>query len=204
MNDDQAKNRFMVMRQIYELTEGEESHAVHFNKIMEYVGASPGLLKDIIHYLENEKLIIFQDPGNLINITSAGTEEVEVALMEPDKATAHFPARGNTRAKQNMDLQMQQESYDRAHTITIGENRYKDLKELLQVISASLEQLNLTTEQKAKMLTEINTIQSQMAFMKPSTGIIPESVVNIKRILESSARTPLEYELLTKITSIIG
>ncbi|MDD5258832.1 MAG: hypothetical protein PHD29_02590 [bacterium] len=204
MIDDQAKRRFMVMRQIYELTEGEESHAVHFNKIMEYVGFGPGLLRDIIYYLENEKLITFQDPGNLINITLAGTEEVEIALMEPDKATAHFPARGNTIAKQNMDLQMQQESYDRAHTITIGENRYNDLKELLQVIIASLDQLNLASEQKSKLITEINTIHSQMAFLKPSTGIIPESVAHIKRILESSARTPLEYELLTKITRIIG
>ncbi len=204
MTEEKARKIFMVMRQIYELTEGEQGHAIHFNRLMESIGFSPGLLKDIIHELENEKLILFQDPGNLINITLAGAEEVEAALMEPDKATTHFPARGNTLGKQSMDLQMQQESYERAHTITIGENRYKELKEIIQTIKASLGPMNLTTEQKATMQLAIESINSQMSSSKPSTGIIPESVANIKRILESSARSPLEYELLSKITHIIG
>ncbi len=192
------------MRRLYELTEGEEGQAVHFNKIQERLGFSTTLLQDIIFYLENESLITFQAAGNLINITSAGSEEVESALMEPDKATAHFPPRGNTMSKQAMDVQMQQDSYERAQGVTIGESRYRELHELVQTLQSSLDQLNLSLEQKAMLQSEISTITSQMSSAKPKTTIIPGSVASIKRILESSARTPLEDELLNKITQIIG
>jgi hypothetical protein len=204
MSEEMGRKRLNFMRRLYELTEGEESQAVHFNKIQEQLGFSSTLLQDIIFYLENESLITFQSPGNLINITTAGTEEVEAALMEPDKATAHFPPRGNTMAKQAMDMQMQQESYEKSQGITIGESRYRELDEFLQILHTSLDQLNLSIEQKAMLQSEISTITSQMSSAKPKTSIIPGSVASIKRILESSARTPLEYELLNKITQIIG
>ena len=161
-------------------------------------------MQDIIFYLENENLITFQSPGNLINITSAGADEIEAALMEPDKATTHFPPRGNTMAKQNMDMQMQQESYDKTQSISIGENRYNELQDLVQIISASLNQLTLSFEQKASLQAEIDIITSQMSASKPKTTIIPGSVSAIKRILESAARTPFEYEVLNKITQLIG
>ncbi|MDD5131282.1 MAG: hypothetical protein PHH44_01320 [bacterium] len=204
MSEEIARKRFNFMRRLYELTEGEEGQPVHFNKVQEQLGFSSTLMQDIIFYLENEKLVAYQSSGNLINITPAGAEEVEAALMEPDKATTHFPARGNTMAKQTMDLQMQQESYEKTQGITIGESRYKELDELLQVLNSSLDQLNMTVEQKSMLQSEINTINSQMSSAKPKTTIIPGSVASIKRILESSARTPLEYELLNKITHIIG
>lgn len=204
MSEEMAKKRFRLMRRLYELTEGEEGQAVHFNKMQEQLGFSTSLLQDIIFYLENEKLITFQSPGNLINITSAGTDEIEAALMEPDKATAHFPPRGNTAAKQNMEMQMRQDSYDKTQSITIGENRYNELQELVQVISASLDQLTLSLEQKARLQSEISIINSQMVSSKPKATIIPGSVVTIKRILESAARTPFEYEVLNKITQLIG
>lgn len=204
MSEEMARKRLNFMRRLYELTEGDEGQAVHFNKIQERLGFSSTLLQDIIFYLENENLITFQASGNLVNITPAGAEEVEEALIEPDKATAHFPPRGNTRAKQTMDLQMMQESYEKTQGITIGENRYLELNELLQALETSLDQLNLTIEQKSMLQSEISTITSQMSSAKPKTTIIPGSVANIKRILESSARTPLEYDLLNKITQIIG
>jgi hypothetical protein len=94
MSEEMAQKRFKFMRRLYELTEGEEGQAVHFNKMQEQLGFSTSLLQDIIFYLENEKLITFQSPGNLINITSAGADEIEAALMKPEKPTAHFPSRG--------------------------------------------------------------------------------------------------------------
>ncbi len=204
MSEEMTKKRFKFMRRLYELTEGEEGQAVHFSKMQEQLGFSTSLLQDIIFCLENEKLITFQSSGNLINITSAGADEIETALIEPDKATAHFPPRGNTAAKQNMEMQMRQESYDKTLSITIGENRYKELQELLQVISASLDQLTLSIEQKASLQSEIDSITAQMASSKPKTTIIPGSVAAIKRIFESAARTPFEYEVLNKISQLIG
>lgn len=204
MSEEMAKKRFGFMRRLYELTEGEEGQAVHFNKMQEQLGLSTSLLQDIIFYLENEKLITCHTSGNLINITSAGADEIEVALMEPDKATAHFPPRGNTAAKQNMEVQMMQESYDKTQSITIGENRYNELQELLQIINASFDQLTLSMEQKASLQSEIGIITSQMASSKPKTTIIPGSMAAIKRILESAARTPFEYEVLNKISQLIG
>ncbi|MBI5554947.1 MAG: hypothetical protein HY920_03715 [Elusimicrobia bacterium] len=203
MSEEMAKKRFKLMRRLYELTAGEEGQAVHFNKMQEQLGFSTSLLQDIIFYLENEKLITFQSPGNMINITPAGAAEIEAVLMAPDKATVHFPARDNTAAKQNMEMQMQ-DSYDKSQSFTIGESRYNELQELLQVLSASLDQLNLSFEQKARLQSELGIITSQMLSSKPKATIIPGSVVTIKRILESAARTPFEYEVLNKITQLIG
>ncbi len=103
-----------------------------------------------------------------------------------------------------MEMQMRQESYDKTQNITIGENRYNELQELVQIISASLDQLTLSLEQKARLQAEIGIINSQMISSKPKATIIPGSVVTIKRILESAARTPFEYEVLNKITQLIG
>ncbi len=204
MSEEMAKKRFRLMRCLYELTEGEEGQAIHFNKMQEQLGFSSSLLQDILFYLENEKLITLQSPDNLINITTTGADEIEAALMEPDKATAHFPPRGNTAAKQNMEMQMRQDSYEKSQSFTIGESRYRELQELLQIIGTSLDQFNMSIEQKANLQSEISVITSQMASAKPKTTIIPGSVANIKRILESTARTPFEYEVLSKISQLMG
>jgi hypothetical protein len=95
--DKQQANRLLVMKAIYDASEGSESNAVSGQDLLGTLGLSDQELADACKYLEGEHLIRGTRTawGHLtpyiINITHRGIKEMEESLQTPNKPTAHFP-----------------------------------------------------------------------------------------------------------------
>jgi hypothetical protein len=93
----QRANRLLVMKAIYDVSEGSEGNIVSGPDLLETLGLSDQELGDACKYLEGEHLIRGTKTlwshltPYMINITHRGIKEMEESLQAPDKPTAHFP-----------------------------------------------------------------------------------------------------------------
>jgi hypothetical protein len=103
MNDYQLvlqkqKNRFDVLRFIYQETNGEEHKVTTARDIGKATGISIEEVVNILIYLQNEGLVkslsLLHPSSELIpiNILHQGVVEIEAAITQPDQATEHFVA----------------------------------------------------------------------------------------------------------------
>jgi hypothetical protein len=93
----QRADRLLVMKAIYDASEGSEGNVVSGPDLLETLGLSDQELGDVCKYLEGEHLI----KGTrtlwshltpyIINITHRGIKEMEQSLQAPNEPTAHFP-----------------------------------------------------------------------------------------------------------------
>jgi len=87
----------LVMKAIYDGSDGSEGNAVSGAHLLETLGLSDQELGDACKYLEGERLIRGTRTlwGHLtpfvINITHRGIKEIEESLQAPNRPTAHFP-----------------------------------------------------------------------------------------------------------------
>lgn len=91
--DTKRKQRFDFMRCLYEKTEGSEMGLVYVEEIADQLGLPHIDTEVIALFLADEGLIRVR-MRNIISITHIGVDEVETALANPDKPTAHFPPLG--------------------------------------------------------------------------------------------------------------
>lgn len=91
------KHRFEFMRCLYEKTEGSEMGLVYVEEIADQIGLQELETEIIALFLADEGLIRVR-MRNIISITHLGIDEVETALAQPDKPTAHFPRLSATAA----------------------------------------------------------------------------------------------------------
>jgi len=93
----QRTNRLLVMKAIYDESEGSEGNAVSGPDLLESLSLSHQELGDACEYLEGEGLIKGTRTlwSNLIpikiTITHRGIKEMEESLQTPSKSTRHFP-----------------------------------------------------------------------------------------------------------------
>jgi hypothetical protein len=201
--EDIGEKRLRFMYRLYQLSEGEESQEVSLSKIREEMGLSLPLTQDIIAWLEEEGLVRSQPSAGTISIRSNGADEIEEALMEADHATRHFPPMRNI-SRDRENLEMPQASVEDLQMITVGSNRYRDLKEVIQLLNASIDTLGLDTQQRNNLRVELNAIEIQMISAKPKAVVIPKSLDIIRRILEGASGSPLDQDLLSKILALMS
>jgi hypothetical protein len=88
--DTKRKQRFEFMRCLYEKTEGSEMGLIYVEEIAEQIKL-PLLETEIIALFLADEGLLRVRMRNIISITHTGVDEVETALGQPDKPTAHFP-----------------------------------------------------------------------------------------------------------------
>jgi len=177
---------------------------VSFAKGGEELGFDRDLTANIGYYLKGERLIEFQALGGIIGISHWGVREVEESLSNPDRPTYHFPPVNIISIGQMIGSQIQQASPEATQVIAIGENRFEELKEVIQSLKESIDQLSLEAQQKSDLQAEIQTIEAQLSASKPKATIITECLGSIRRILEGAAGSIFASKLLTKIVALLG
>jgi len=80
--------------------------------------------------------------------------------------------------------QIQQTSPEAIQTLTIGEDKYDELREAIQELKASIEKLPLEAQQKVDLQADIDTIEAQLSSSKPDNIIINRSYNSIKEFLK--------------------
>jgi len=197
--------RLQFLHRLYKLTEGSEFKYFNMFDIGSELDLDRKLTSDIAYYLRQEGLIEFRAIGGMIGITHRGIREVEKALSNPNKPTDYFPPVINIiSANQIIDSQIQQASPGAIQVVTIGEDKYEKLKEVIQSLKESIDQIPLSIEQKSELKSDIMTVETQLSSQKPKPKIINECVGSIIRILEGAAGSVLASSLLSKVIALLG
>ena len=198
------KQRFQFLNSVYELTDGSQFSFVNMYEVGKKLGFDKTLVNDISQYLVEEGLIEYQTLDGFISITHYGIREVEEALSNPDKPTTYFPPVNIIQVEQMTNSQILQSSPGAVQAITFAQGKYDKLKEMLQVLKESMDQLNLKAQQKSDLQADIQTIEAQMLSSKPKATIITESLGSIRRILEGAVGSAIASSLLSKILALLG
>lgn len=200
------RKRFQFLLRLYELTEGDEHKFVSMWEIGQELGFQVDLTQKITQYLTGEGLIKFQAIGGIIGITHWGVREIERALSNPDEPTTHFLPVSTINivsVERMIDSQIQQAGSKSTQVVTICEERLEELKEIIQLLKDSVDQLGLSLLQKSDLQAEIHTIEAQMLSSKPKNKIITECLKSIRSILESAAGSILAANLLSRIFALL-
>jgi hypothetical protein len=202
--EDMKKKRFQFLYKLYNLTGGDEFKWFNKFQIGEEQGFDRDLTANIAQYLKGEGLIEFRAIGGIIGISHWGVREIEEALSNPDIPTHHFPPINIISIGQMISSQIQQASPDATQVVTIDEDRYEELKEVIQSLKESIDKLDLESQNKSNLQAEIQTIEAQMSSSKPKVTIITECLGSIRRILEEATGSMLASSLLSKIVALLG
>ncbi len=202
--------RFQFLHKLYELTGGDESELFSMFEIGEELGFDRDLTVKIEQYLCREGLIS-QGRGGLgtrdrdVGISHRGVKKIEEALDNPDRPTHYFPAAINITSIGTMiGSQLQIDSPGATQVATFNENGYEGLKEVIQSLKESIDQLDIDPQQKSELQADIQTIDAQIYSPKPKATIITECLGSIKRILEGAAGGALASGLIIKIAALSG
>jgi hypothetical protein len=207
--EETKKKRFQFLHKLWELTGGDETKRFGMFEIGEELGFDEDSTVKIEQYLSGEELIIHR-PGcgthdREIGISHLGVRTVEGALSNPDRPTQYFPAVINITSIGTMtDSQLQIDSPGATQVATFNENRYGELKEVIQSLNELIDQLDIGQQQKFELQVDIQTIEAQMSSPKPKAAIITECIGSIERILEGVTSSALASSLLSKIVALSG
>ena len=203
--EEMKEKRFQFLHRLYELAGGDESDLFSMFKIGEELGFDKDLAVKIEQYLYGERLINHRlecgTRDREIGISHQGIRAVEEALNKPDRPTYYFPPANFIYIGEIRNSQIQQGSPEATQVATFNETGYGELKEVIESLKESIDQLGIAQQQKSELQADIQTIEAQMSSPKPKTAIITACLGSIKRILEGVADSALASDLLSKIVA---
>ncbi|MGR3309885.1 MAG: hypothetical protein ACUZ77_03840 [Candidatus Brocadiales bacterium] len=201
--EEMKKKRFQFLKKLYEMTEGDRYKSFVKYQIGEGLDFDKELTDKITQYLNGEELINFPVIGGYVAISHEGIREVEEALSNPDEPTSHFPPINIIYVGTMTNSQIQLNSPEATQIVTIDGDKLEELKDLIQSLRESINQLNLQPQQKSDFQAEIQTIEAQTSSSKPKASSITECLGSIRRILEGATGSVLASDLLSKIVTFL-
>ena len=203
--EDMKKKRFLFLNRLYELSGGSTTKVFDDppSQIGKELGFDKDLTWDIVFYLKKEDWVKLY--GKAITISHHGVQEVERALSNPNEPSPSFPPVINIISVEQMkNSQILQASPGAKQVTTIDESKYEQLKEFLQSLKESIEQLELEPQQKSDLQAEIQTIDAQMSSSMPKNTIIMECLGSVRKILEGAAGSAIASGLVFKFGALLG
>jgi len=178
--------RFDVLRQIYEATDGDTTKHVQFYEVLR--GYDRETLVKHIDYLSDRDLIDWIAQG-FVQITHYGVEEYEEALLQPDRPTEHFPPVSVTNNIVNIgsvsgQSQVQVGTTSSTQTTGIPADA---LREVLAEARALVADLALEPDEEAEIDADLRTVEAQLDSPHPKRGIVREALSSVRAVLEGAA-----------------
>lgn len=201
--EDMKKKRFLFLNRLYELSNGSTSMFFKdASQIGEELEFDAALTRNISRYLMEEGLVNLLS-GRGILISHQGVREVEMALSNPNEPTHYFPPVNIISVGQMINSQIQQASHGATQVAITDEIKQEQLKELLQSLKESVDQLELEPQQESDLHAEIQTIDAQMSSSNPKNTVITECLGSIRKILEGATGSAIASGMLTKIVALL-
>ena len=157
------KNRFNILLNLYERTNGDKYACEIMWDIGDKLGLSREDTQNAINYLMEEGLATDRGIGGFVAMTHAGVLEVERALLKPEIATEHFPPIVNIVNVHNMNgSQIQQGTHSSTQSQTISENDLEVVRSLLVNLKPQIASLPLKDEERDEANAEIQRLEVQL------------------------------------------
>lgn len=177
------EKRFQFLNKLYDLQEENPRRYISTHEIGEELGFDRYTSESIVEYLSGEKLIRRLTHEGGISIEHRGKIEVEEAIENPTKPTEHFPAIQNNYYNNAPVYGAQQGTSNSTQTnnITVGDTQ--SLKEIISQLISIKEHLDLPSEARQELESDIDTLKAQVASPKPKSSIVGETLKSIRTTL---------------------
>lgn len=149
----------------------------------------------ITQYLRGEHLLDPKAIGGLIGLTHFGIKEMEQALSNPNKPTAHFPAVVNVIQITGDVVGSQiQQATEGSQQIQITQDTQRALAEFLSSLEKGLTEIKAEANTLRDLKADIETIKAQLSAAQPKRSIVREALSSIRSILEGAGAALLAAE----------
>lgn len=201
--EEMRRKRFQFLRRCFELSGGSTAIMFNMHDVGDELGFDHRLTNVVTEYLEGEGLVMYAAVGGQVAITHYGIVQIEEALSKPEDPTEYFPPFNIIQVGQMIDSQIQQASPGPTELV-LGEGKEQELRELIESLRNSLEELGLDHQQKSDLQAEILTMEAQASKSKPNRAIITETLKSACRILEAAAGGALAVSFIEIIKALLA
>lgn len=198
------RRRFQFLQRCYEVSQGSLHKILKTREIREELNLGYEVTEVIVRYLHDRGLLEVMDQrGRVARMTSLGIDEVEKALVDPEKPTEHFPAFNIIQIAEMTDSQIQQAS-PAATQIVFADGKQEELAGLVESLKDSIGELGLNDQEKSDLQADILTIEAQTSKSAPNRAIITASLKSAWRILEAAAGGALAVGFIETIKFLLA
>jgi len=195
------RKRFQFLNHMYEITGGSSRKFVNMFELGTELGFEQKEVSNIVQYLKGEHLVEHKTLGGGIAITHYGVKEVEEALSNPESSTTYFPPVNIIQIHHMEGSQIQQGNVNSSQTGAFNLTKAEDIKAFVSSLKAKLDELQVGSGDKEEVLSDIETIESQLRSSRPKEGIVKECLKSIRTVLEGAAGSILATRLLSQMAS---
>lgn len=200
----EQRDRFRFLRSLWEAAEGSEYFSVNMFEHGEELNLDRPLIERIFRFLTGEGLIKGVDIAGGIGITHRGIIEVEKALSKPDTATEYFPPVNVISIGTMSNSVIQQASPHASQDVTFDASQRESIMRAVTAVGDRLGELALEKDNLQQVRADLATISAQMSAPTPRRGIVTESLVSLRSILEQVAAATIAAPLILGITRALG
>jgi hypothetical protein len=198
--DDKKKDRFLFLQKLYDTTDGNSAYMVDMWELGTELGFDREKTHNIVDYLTDEGLIEPKALGGGIAITHDGIIEIEDSQSNPGSPTRHFLPMNLIHIENMNNSAIQQGTSFSTQTINFTIDKTENLKKIIDEIENIKEQITLDRLVFEELVSEIDTLKSQIKSPKPKSIIVTESLKTIRSILEGvagNAASPLIIDMIS-------
>lgn len=196
--EEKRQRRLLLMRRLYEVTDGDYLAEVPPGHLAEDLGWTHEEIEPVLAYLKHERLIESTNQAGHLAIRHEGVIEVEEALAHPSKSTRHFAAANLVIEGDVTGSQIQVgtvRSSQKQGRVSITDQR-PAIDAFVDAFRAVLDDTNVPQDQRAQVAADIATIDAQLAAPEPSDAIVRESLGSLRSIAENLVASGLWVGLL--------
>jgi hypothetical protein len=200
--EDKKKDRFLFLQKLYDTTDGSSAYMVDMWELGAELGFDRGKIHNIVDYMSDEGLIVPKALGGAIAITHDGIIEIEDSQSNPDSPTRHFLPINVIHIENMNNSAIQQGTSYSTQTINFNTEKTDVLKKIINEIDNIKEQITFDRLVFDELVSEIDTLKTQIKSPKPKSIIVTESLKTIRSILEGvagNAVSPLIIEMINNI-----
>jgi len=195
-------DRFRFLRRVYDDAGGNLLTPV----AVEEAGTATGLFADeaenIALYLVEKDFIKWASIG-IVMLTQWGIDEVERALLEPDRATSYFPPVNVMVIGTVSHSQVQQGTSGSSQSMTLSSTEREEITRVLAQVKEILSTVAMSPEQSADVAGNVATVEAQLSTTRPNRGIMREALVIVQEILGPFAAAATVVTAIAKLLTIL-
>ena len=200
---EKKKLRFKFLEHLYNTIDGDSRYSVSMWELGAELKIEREMISQIVQYLQDEYLVEPRGLGGTITISHAGILEIEEATLNPDKPTEHFLPINIINVGSMINSGIQQGSNHSNQYVEYKVEDRKVLEELLAILGLNIDNLQLNSEDRKELISEKETIESQIKSPKPKTIIIRESLKTIRSLMEGVASSLIATKVLDLIKNLL-
>jgi len=193
--------RFRFLKYLYEATEGCELAHVPHADIMQGAALSEEDFKAAFIYLMNEEVV--DGTRGSACLTHAGVVEIEAALRQPDKPTAHFPV-NIIHIGQMSNSQIQQGTVGGTQSGTFASLDLAAVAEFIAGLKTTIPELGLAGDNLVVAQSDIATVEAQLLSPRPKTEIIKESLRSLRNIAKGAVGSLAASGIISGAAKLLG